>query len=374
MKHGTVAVVVVGDLARSPRMLHHARELAACGWPVTLVGLREREFASPAGVRVTPLRAWRSVGSLGIVGAAFRMALTFFQLFSVLRRARAAAILVQNPPTFPTLLAAWMAAHSMRSLLVVDWHNYGYSMLAMRLGNGRPLTRLAERHERWMASRAARHLCVSQAMQSDLAKRFGIRAEVLYDRPMAPLPPLRGPVSKPLIVVCPAGWTADEDMSLLLDALGIAEARAIEIHLTGDGPTLAALEPRIAGLRDAGWSIHTGFLSESDYRALLGRCHLGLSMHRSSSGLDLAMKVVDLFAAGVPVCALDYGVCLREQVRHGETGFLFRTASELAGLLTRLQSDPSPLHAMAQCVRESWKTTWADEWRRVAQPILEGRS
>jgi beta-1,4-mannosyltransferase len=367
-------VVVVGDLARSPRMLNHARQLADAGRPVSLIGLREREFAEPAGVHVAPLRPWRGVGSRGIGGAAVRMVLTFFQLWDALRRARPAAILVQNPPTFPTLLAAWMAARSLGALLVIDWHNYGYSMLALRLSSGHPLTHLAERHECWMARRAARHLCVSQAMQADLAKRFGIRAEVLYDRPMAPLPPSRGAVSMPLIVVCPAGWTADEDMALLLDALAFSDARGIEVHLTGDGPTRAPLETHIAGLRNAGWSIHTGFLSEPDYRALLARCHLGLSLHRSSSGLDLAMKVVDLFAAGVPVCALDYGPCVREQVRDGETGFLFRTASELARLLANLQRDPSPLERMAPRVRECWMTTWADQWRRVAQPILEGRA
>ena len=45
------------------------------------------------------------------------------------------------------------------------------------------------------------------------------------------------------------------------------------------------------------------------------------------------MKVVDLFGAGVPVCALDYGACLAERVRHGDNGLLFSTARQLADVL-----------------------------------------
>ena len=39
------------------------------------------------------------------------------------------------------------------------------------------------------------------------------------------------------------------------------------------------------------------------------------------------MKMADLFGAGVPVCALDYGACLAERVRHGDNGLLFSTGA-----------------------------------------------
>jgi glycosyltransferase involved in cell wall biosynthesis len=83
---------------------------------------------------------------------------------------------------------------------------------------------------------------------------------------------------------------------------------------------------------------------------------------------------VDLFGAGVPVCALDYGGSIREQVEDGVTGFLFRTAQDLAALLTRLDGDPDALGVMRSRVRERWQVSWGEEWKRVALPVLTGGS
>jgi beta-1,4-mannosyltransferase len=372
----TVAVVVLGDLARSPRMLNHARELGARQVDVRLIGYRERDFDVPAGATVAALKPLDRAPD-GASKAAFlarsavRMSLVCGQLVRRLWAQRADAVLVQNPPSFPVLLAVWLATRGRRTRLVFDWHNYGFTMLALRLGAGNVVVQLAERYEGWAGRLADGHFCVSEAMRHDLASRFGVSALTLYDRPLR-LPAARRERGAKLVVLYPAGWTADEDVALVLDAFELMTGDGLEVHLTGDGPRRQAFESRIDGARARGFEIHTGYLPEAAYRELLGRADVGLSAHRSSSRLDLAMKVVDLNAAGVPVCALDYGATLREQVEDGVTGRIFRTAAELAAILGGFVEDRGRLERLREGVRRACDVTWGGEWQRVAAPVVMG--
>ncbi|HVY91382.1 MAG TPA: glycosyltransferase, partial [Bryobacteraceae bacterium] len=335
------------------------RELVRHGYSVDLIGISERAFTPPAGAGVLCLRPRSGFRKLGLPGAALRMSLTLADLVRVLVRARPKTILVQNPPAFPTFSAGRIAARITGARLIVDWHNYGFSMLALQT-RGKVIA-WAERYEGRMARHAAAHFCVSRAMREDLKRRFGIEAQTVYDRPLRILPKQQKPAGRDLIVVCPAGWTADEDMDMLVDALELMEPQpGMEIHLTGDGPTREELMPRIEKLRLRGWRIHTGFLAEPEYRELLARADIGISMHRSSSGLDLAMKVVDLQEAGVPVLALNYGGSLPEQVTEGETGWLFCSVEGLAKLLGRLRENPPRLTGRAV------STIWPEEWDHTA--------
>lgn len=52
-------------------------------------------------------------------------------------------VLVQNPPAIPTLVLALFVCLVTGSRLMIDWHNTGWTILAMRLGKTNPLVKIA---------------------------------------------------------------------------------------------------------------------------------------------------------------------------------------------------------------------------------------
>lgn len=70
------------------------------------------------------------------------------------------------------------------------------------------------------------------------------------------------------------------------------------------------------------------FVEARDYPVLLGCADLGVSLHTSSTGRDLPMKIVDMFGCGVPVLAKKFE-CLGELIKEGKNGNGFDTGGEL---------------------------------------------
>jgi beta-1,4-mannosyltransferase len=74
------------------------------------------------------------------------------------------------------------------------------------------------------------------------------------------------------------------------------------------------------------------------------------------------------------VCALDYGPCLAEQVRHGENGLLFSTSEQLADHLYELFKgfpDDTPLldHLRGNAI-ESGRMRWREGWKLEAEEVF----
>ncbi len=412
------AVVVVGDLGRSPRMQYHARALSQSGAEVDFVGYEGAPLpsfiANDPRIHVHTLQEarlrFRSTGALEgtftLLAPIDALRLSRHLYRTLMRLPPFDLLLVQNPPALPTLAVARLAARRRNARLVIDWHNLGYSQLALRLGRRHVAVRLSRWFE-MIAARAARaHLCVSRGFARFLTERFHLsNVHVLYDRPASAFTPLnhteREQIRQALFsrleirgggrigfIVSPTSWSADEDFDVIIDAVRDLEDRVrgweanhpgrrfpdLAILVTGDGHRRAEFERRFAGLPARRIQLRTRWLDPDDYPRIVGAADLGLCLHRSSSGVDIPMKVVDLFGAGVPVCALDYGACLAERVRHGENGLLFSTARQLSDVLFDLfetfPSDTSLLDRLRAGARRAARPTWEEGWMKEARGIL----
>jgi len=398
-------------------MQYHAQALAGAGATVHLVGYEGTTISPRVGddPRITVHRLAPSVlrekqgSGLRYAALAVLDALRVsWRLWRILRPLRGAdLVLVQNPPAFPTVAVSWFALHTRGARFVIDWHNLGYTLLRRRVGSWHPAVRLALWYERRDASRVEANLCVSRGLAAFLASRFGVKsARVLYDRPASAFVPMEraererfrqaffgrlGIVGSAAgFIICPSSWTEDEDFDVVIDAVTHLEDRIrgweagaghrrfphLIILVTGDGARRVEFERRFAGLPARRIQLRTRWLDPEEYPRVVGSADLGLCLHRSSSGLDIPMKVADLFGAGVPVCALDYGACLAERVRHGDNGLLFSTARQLADVLFDLfeeyPGDQTALERLRAGARKSARPTWEEGWAIEARDLLLG--
>jgi beta-1,4-mannosyltransferase len=398
-------------------MQYHAHALAVHGADVDLVGYRgaalPRFLTDDPRVTVHRLpearlrfRWGRSQILYGFFACIDALRSSIVLLIALMRIPRPNLVLVQNPPSLPTLPVAWVTARLRRARLVIDWHNLGYTILALRLGRRHVAVRLARWLERSSGRAADAHLCVSRGFARFLAERFDIPVvRVLYDRPASAFVPLehaeREQIRQALFtrlsvrsgagvgfIVCPTGWTEDEDFDLVIEAVQHLEERVrgweagdasrrfpdLVILVTGDGNRRAEFERRFAGLPARRVQLRTRWLEPEDYPRIVGSADLGLCLHRSSSGVDIPMKVADLFGVRVPVCALDYGACLAERVRHGENGLLFSNGRQLAELLFDLfETFPaqSPLlNRLRAGASRLARPTWEEGWKTEAHAVL----
>ena len=75
--------------------------------------------------------------------------------------------------------------------LIIDWHNYGHTILELALGPRHPLVRFSKAVEAFLAPTVDAAFCVSVAMKDDLERdggwvelaARGASVTVLYDRP-----------------------------------------------------------------------------------------------------------------------------------------------------------------------------------------------
>ncbi|KAJ2787587.1 mannosyltransferase [Coemansia interrupta] len=303
-----------------------------------------------------------------------------------------------NPPAIPTLFVARVCAFFTGAKLVIDWHNYGHTILGMKMGSSHPVVKLAtcgkllvlhdkaprhfkrlsasEIHKLWTRLQGDPQLASLQRMLNDSnGDGNGPRDE---QSTLLTSQARNGTVSmrkgRPMFLVSSTSWTADEDFSILLDALRMYDEQAsrnggtsLAVIITGKGPLREYYEAEIDRLKLSRVCIATAWLSAEDYPLLLGSADLGISLHTSSSGLDLPMKVVDMLGCGTPVCAYEFA-CIHELV-DSRNGMVFGNASELAqqvqSLASQLGSIRGPYQRLLRGAEEFRRTDWETNYRAV---------
>lgn len=349
-------------------MLRHAEAALEHRFRVEIVGFRGAPL--PEAVRDATISTMPGFGGVRGRGAAAlplglirQVLLAVALVWRLMRVRRADAILAQTPPLFPALPILLVYARMTGARLVVDWHNSTAAMAAQRLGSGFVATWI-ERVERRIARRTRHHLAVSATMAAWLR----VDAAVLRD--VAParfhVPSRRSLEAAPL-VAAPSSFSIDDAFDILAEALRICDSRLhsserLAIALTGYGERREDVLESLERLQLQHITVSSPWLDEADYIALLASADAGLSLHHSSSGLDIPIKIAEMLACGARVLAFDYGGALRE-VGAPLTGF--RSAEELAHALLSLVRDARGSGDVAP--RGS---TWNEEWAPVVLPLL----
>ncbi|KAI5120229.1 hypothetical protein M0805_000043 [Coniferiporia weirii] len=189
----SVAIVVLGDIGRSPRMMYHAESFAKAHFQTYLIGFAG-STPIPSLERLNVQLVHLSETPSGLKNLPFLLLAPLkiaVQICSILYTLLVLIphppeyIMVQNPPSIPTLALVQLVCKIRGSKLIIDWHNLGYSILALRLGNDHILVKVARKFEQFFGRTADIHLFVTCAMRDHLVKEWDLRGikSVLHDRP-----------------------------------------------------------------------------------------------------------------------------------------------------------------------------------------------
>ncbi|KAM9906144.1 hypothetical protein OXX79_001722 [Metschnikowia pulcherrima] len=388
----TVTILVLGDLGHSPRMCYHALSFANLGFNVNLCGYIET--APPAAVienvriDVYPIQAIQNRKKLPYLAFALvKVVQQLFQLFQLLLNFRGNEFfVVQNPPSMPLLavLIVFIKLFTPRSKLVIDWHNLNYSILNLRFKNlQHPLVRLMRLYERFLSRYAWLHITVTHQMKQFLSTEFGVKnSDALESKSQHEVFAAVPHIENYKVLVTATSFTPDEDFDILLGALKFyhdsANPTPLFVLVTGKGPMKSQFLSRVAELAFSEKVIvKSAWLSAEDYPCILGVADLAVSLHTSSSGIDLPMKIVDFFGVGVPVVTLSFPA-IGELVKDGVNGLVVKESEngaiteELYDSIATALGDKTLLATLKKGAMAESEMRWNENWIKVLAPVVEG--
>ena len=436
-----VAVLVVGDLNRSPRMLNHCISLSD-SFPeikeISLIGYNGGDIRGDISSNKKIKQYYIAQGInkclrklprfLFIFAALIKIITQIFSLTWILFKIpKFKFLILQNPPGIPSMLICWFICRIRGSKFIIDWHNYGYTILKV---NNRPkfMVNMACKYEKYFGKKSDLNFCVSQAEKRDLKKEFGIEAICLPDRPVKGLFKFLNEIEanelykkypnelsslidshlpenknkKPIVMISSTSWTPDEDFTILLESfvkteelilkciedkeqknminLNEEKIKKILFLITGRGPLRDSFMKKVNELKLKFFDVKSIWLDSDDYPKLLSLVDLGISLHYSSSGIDLPMKVVDMFSGCLPVVSIYYDTIV-ELVEENKNGFLFKNEEELCKILKNIILEFS-INGKCEKIdkyRENLhkdlnKNDWVSQWKQRVIPSIKKKN
>lgn len=404
-----IVIVVLGDLGHSPRMAYHARSFEKLGYHVNLCGYLESDlpkFLSSSEISIYDIPVIKNKRDLPyLVFAAMKVMSQIVDLTFMLKDImdeNTRFVLVQNPPSLPILfiigmLKRWWAPNVQ---LIIDWHNLNWSILNLKYQNeNHPVVKIMKFYEKYCGSTFADfNLTVTSALRDYLIKEFNLKEDkivTVHDRPSDIFQPLdsqetlheilkrNSTVIDPAyynqltdrILVTSTSFTPDEDFTVLVNALEQLEKKLssknskynIIMIVTGKGPLQSSFLEMIKSYNWNHVNIKNVWLPLEEYPNILKIADLGISLHYSSSGLDLPMKIVDLFGSGVPVISMNYPV-IKELVKDNVNGIVLKDnkdGNEMATKIYNVLFEDKKLYLTIKegALLES-QIHWNEEWNK----------
>ncbi|CAH6718923.1 chitobiosyldiphosphodolichol beta-mannosyltransferase [[Candida] jaroonii] len=395
----SVTIFVLGDIGHSPRMCNHAKSFANLEYNVNLCGYNEStipdELMDSERIDIYAIKVFKRRRFPYIVYVILKATFQCFEIFKLLSSFRGTDyIMIQNPPSLPVLAISvfFIKVFSRKTKLIIDWHNMNYSILNMKYNDEtHVLVRFLKGYEKIFSRFADINLTVTEKMKSFLIEKFEIdksKVLVFYDRPgdnFAPLDKIEftkdeilsheafngTDASNRKIVITSTSFTPDEDFNILLDGLKAYEqdstTEPVLVLVTGKGPLKTQFLRRVKQLAFSDKiKIKSVWLSYEDYPIIMAVADIGISLHTSSSGMDLPMKILDFYGCGVPAISLNYPA-ISELVHEGVNGYITDTndATELSRLLKKTFQNKGGYEKIKEnAIKESqqrWKQNWNDK-------------
>lgn len=393
-----VCIVVIGPLVRSPRMMFHIKAFLLSGFDVEIISqasdrdleelnkkyekVIKDEYLSNSeddDIENKPTFNFHILESekykkQSYVVKAISQTLTLLKMIWSVRSCD--YVLMQNPPSIPVLPMLIISKLIFSWKVIIDWHNFGYSIFLLK-GESKKIKLLAylyQKLEFCFGKYADYQIVVTEKMGKDLIQRWELKKDaekitVVYDYPDEQFQPIKDKVSRRLeliknipdiedikkdiditkyvIGVTSTSFTPDEDLQLLLDAIKVLDNRLENINkkfmliITGKGPMKNEFIQLFNAENFKNIEYRFYYLKLEDYPRLLSLCDFGISLHQSSSSLDLPMKVWDMMGCGLPCIAYSYPTLCEELVAVGETGMVFENKKELVECLEEMIGNES---------------------------------